>query len=102
MFSSDHVMIIFEAKIWEEHDRTSIYNIFIVTISGKNLTRITGDNGESDILPQFSPDGMKISYVTYVFEDCGKTHHIRITNRDGNEEEVLSIYPWESGPSWFS
>jgi len=102
IFSPDDVMIIFEAKIREEHDGTSIYNLFIVTTSGKNLTRITGDDGESDILPQFSPDGMKISYVTYVFEDGGNTHRIRITNRDGSEEEVLSIYTWESGPSWFS
>lgn len=92
MFSPDDATIIFEAKIREEQDGTPIYNLFTVTTSGENLMRITGDDGESDILPQFSSDGMKISYVTYVFEDDGNTHRIRIANRDGSEEEVLSIY----------
>ena len=99
MFSPDDSTIIFEAKILEP-DGTPIYNLFTVTSSGGDLMRITGDDGESDILPQYSPDGMKISYVTYVFEDGGNTHRIRVANSDGSAEEVLSTYPWEAAPSW--
>jgi len=44
-----------------------IYNIFTINIDGSGLTRITEDDGESDVLSQISPDGMKICYYTYVF-----------------------------------
>ena len=100
MFSPDDKTIIFEAKIRQDQNDNPIYNIFTTNTSGENLTRITQDDGESDILPQYSPDGQKISYYTYVFENGGNTHRIRVANADGTEEKVISAYPWESDPSW--
>jgi len=47
-----------------------------VNTDGDALTRITEDDGETDVLPQFSPDGSQISYYTNVFEDDGNTHRI--------------------------
>jgi len=44
-----------------------IYNIFTINIDGSGLTRITEDDGESDVFSQISSDGMKICYYTYVF-----------------------------------
>ena len=85
----------------ESETGNPIYNIFAVNASGGDLRRITNDNGEADILPQYSPDGNKISYYTYVWESGGSTHRIRIANADGSDEEILSTYPWEADPSWF-
>ena len=100
MFSPSDEYIIFEAKVREDQHDNRIYNIFTVEIDGSDLIRITEDDGESDVLPQISPDGMKICYYTYVFEVDGNTHRIRIANVDGSEEEIISIYPWESDASW--
>ena len=100
MFSPDGKTIIFEAKIREDGNGNPIYNIFALNTAGGDLTRITEDDGEADVLPQFSPDGSQISYYTYVFEDDGNTHRIRVANSDGSEERVISTYPWESDPTW--
>jgi len=100
MFSPNDEFIIFEAKVRENRYGNRIYNIFIVNLDGSELMRITEDDGESDILPHISLDGKMICYYTYVFEDDGNTHKIRIANVDGSEEEIISIYPWESDLSW--
>ena len=100
MFSPDGETIIFEAKIREDENGNPIYNIFTVNTTGGDLTRITTDDGESDVLPQFSRDGNRISYYTYVFEDDGNTHRIRVASSDGSKESVISSYPWESDPTW--
>ena len=100
MFSPDGSKIVFEAKV-RESDGNPIYNLFTVDTSGGDLTRITEDDGESDVLPQYSLDGTKIAYYTYVWEEGGgNTHRIRVANADGSEEEVISTYPWEADPSW--
>ncbi len=99
MFSPDDSKIIFSAKVRESKSGNPIYNIFILDIKG-NLLRITEDDGESDVLPQFSPDGNKICYFTYVWGDEGHTHRIRVADADGSNEKILSDYPWESDPTW--
>jgi Tol biopolymer transport system component len=101
MFSSDGNRIIFEAKVRESGtDGNPVYNIFTVDANGGDLKRITDDDGEADVLPQYSPDGCKIVYYTWVFQDGGRTHQIRIANPDGSSEQIISSYPWESSPSW--
>lgn len=101
MFSPDDEFIIFEAKVREDQHDNRIYNIFTVNVDGSELIRITEDDGESDVLPQISPDGKKIGYYTYVFENNDNTHRIRTSNIDGSSVEVISVYPWESDPIWF-
>ncbi len=100
MFSPNDEFIIFEVKVREDQHGNRLYNIFTVNLDGSELKRITEDDAESDILPHISPDGKRICYYTYVFGDDGNTHRIRIANVDGSEEEIISIYPWESDPSW--
>jgi len=101
MFSPDGSKILFEAKIRDtETDANAIYNLFTIDAAGEHLKRITQDDGEADVLPQYSPDGSRICYFTYVWEDGGNTHHIRVANADGSDETVLSKYPWEADPTW--
>ena len=100
MFSPDDETIIFEAKTREDDNGNPIYNIFTVDTAGGDLTRITEDDGECDVLPQFSPDGKQISYYTYVFAGDGNTHRVRVAEPDGSNEKVISTYPWEGDPTW--
>jgi len=101
MFSPDGSKIIFEAKMRDtEPQGNPIYNLFTVDSTGGDLKRITQDDRESDILPQYSPDGTQICYFTYVWENGGNTHRIRVANADGSDERVLSEYPWEADPTW--
>jgi Tol biopolymer transport system component len=102
MFSPDGTRIVFGAKVRESAEGNPIYNVFTVDPSGGDLTRITADDGESDVIPQYSPDGGWISYYTYVWEDGGNTHRIRVVISDGTDERTLSTYPWESDPSWYA
>jgi Tol biopolymer transport system component len=102
MFSPDDARIVFEAKVRESAEGNPIYNIFTVGPSGGDLTRITADDGESDVIPQYSPDGGWIAYYTYVWEGDGNTHRIRVVGSDGANERTLSTYPWESDPSWYT
>jgi Tol biopolymer transport system component len=99
MFSPDGKKIIFSARLREDSD-LPIHNIFMVNIDGTNLTRITQDDGESDVLPMFSFDGSRICYMTYVPEENGHTHKIRVANVNGSQEQIISSYPWEAAPSW--
>jgi len=99
MFSPDGSEIIFSGKVRELDAGEPINNIFILNSEGK-LRRITEDDGESDVLPQFSPDGKMLCYFTYVWEGGGRTHRIRVANADGSNEKILSDYPWEADPTW--
>lgn len=103
MFSPDDDRIIFEALVRKsEPYGNPIYNLFTVDTSGGGLTRITQDDGEADVLPQYSPDGSKICYYTYNWtEEGNNTHRIRVANADGSGEKVISDFPWEADPSWF-
>jgi len=93
--------IIFEGKISEGSGR-QMYNLFTVDSTGTNLTRITYNDGESDIWPSFSPDGTYIVYFTYEWDaDGGHTQKIRVSKSDGSGEREISTFPWESFPSWF-
>ncbi|KYK35920.1 MAG: hypothetical protein AYK19_01565 [Theionarchaea archaeon DG-70-1] len=100
MFSPDDTRIIFEAKIREDNHGNPIYNIFSINPDGTNLQRITSDDGESDIIPQYSPDGRKICYFTYKWKNGDHTARIRIADPDGGNETVISEFPWEEHPSW--
>jgi Tol biopolymer transport system component len=102
MFSPDGTRIVFGAKVRESAEGNPIYNVFTMDPQGGDLTRITADDGESDVIPQYSPDGGWIAYYTYVWEGGGNTHRIRVIRSDGTGEKTLSTYPWESGPSWYT
>jgi mannose-6-phosphate isomerase-like protein (cupin superfamily) len=41
------------------------HNFFTINIDGTDLTRLTHDDGESDILPIFSFDESRICYMIY-------------------------------------
>ena len=99
--SGDGEKIIFEGRISEGSEKRR-YNLFMVGLDGNNLVRITFDDGESDIWPSFSPDGMYILYFTYNWDmDGGHTQKIRILRSDGSDEREISSFQWESFPSWF-
>jgi len=101
MFSPDGERIIFEARLDDNGNHgLPVYNIFSIRADGSDLRRITQDDGESDILPQFSPDGRKIVYFTWRWENGQHTRRIRVANSDGSDEQVISDFPWEEHPSW--
>ena len=100
MFSPDGTRIIFEAKIRNDEHGNPIYNIFSIRTDGTDLRQITYDDGESDIMPKFSPDGEKICYFTYKWDNKGHTTEIRIANVDGTNETAISDFPWEEHPGW--
>jgi len=99
MTSPDGKTIIFEAKVYDDGSRR-LYNIFTIDRNGRNLKRITLNDGEADIWPHFSLDGSKIVYFTYIWSDGGHTQQIRISNPDGTDEINISSYPWDAFPSW--
>ena len=101
MYSPDDSMIVFGAKIRMSEEGNPIYNIYTLNPIDGELTAITSDDGESDVIPQYSPYGSMIAYYTYVFTDEGNTHRVRVTDLGTGEETVLSEYPWESEPSWY-
>lgn len=100
MFSPDSTRIIFEAKMRNDEHGNPIYNIFSISTDGTDLKQITYDDGESDIMPKFSPDGEKICYFTYKWENSDYTTEIRIANPDGTNETAISDFPWEGHPGW--
>ena len=101
MFSPDGKKIIFESIVGKDSYGNPIANIFTVDASGKNLKRLTVDDGEADVLPHFSPDGKKISYFTYTWESLSVgTFQIRTANADGSYEKTISSFPWETAPTW--
>jgi TolB protein len=100
MFSPDGKTIIFCAKVGVTRDGRPLHNLFTVDENGGDLRRITRDDGEADVVPQFSPDGSKICYFTYEWEGDGHTERIRIANPDGSDETTISDFPWEYHPSW--
>ena len=101
MFSPDGSRIIFEARLDEDGNHgIPVYNIFSIKPDGSDLKRITQNDGETDLLPQYSPDGKKICYYTYKWENGQHTKRIRIANPDGSNEKVISEFPWETNPSW--
>jgi hypothetical protein len=102
MYSPDDKMIVFGAKIRVSEEGNPIYNIYTLNPADGELTPITHDDGESDVIPQYSPDGTMIAYYTYVWTSDGNTHRIRVTDLNKGEETILSKYPWESGPSWYT
>ena len=101
MFNRDDTEIVFGAKIHESADGNPIFNVFTANPEGEDIRHVTNDDGESDVIPQFSPDDSMIAYYTYVWETDGNTHRIRVINSDGTQERILSKYPWESDPSWY-
>ena len=99
--SSNGEKIIFEGRIGNSSGRP-LYNLFTVDSNGSNLLRLTVNDGESDIWPNYSPDGNYIVYFTYEWdENGGHTQKIRVAMPDGGEENEISSFPWESFPSWF-
>ena len=102
MYSPDDSMIVFGAKVRVSEEGNPIYNIYTLNPADGELTPVTHDDGESDVIPQYSPDGSMIAYYTYVWTTDGNTHRIRVTDLDTDEETILSKYPWESGPSWYT
>ena len=100
--SNDGTKIVFEGRINNDTNKP-LYNLFTLNTPDGNLTRLTNDDGESDVWPSFSPDDQKIVYFTYKWDaNGGHTQRIRVINSDGNGEKEISSYPWESFPSWFN
>ena len=100
-FSPDGNKIIFGAMVREDQYGNPIYNLFTVNTFGENLTRITEDDGEGDILAQYSPDGSRICYMTWAWNGPGTgDFRIRVANTDGSDEKVISSFQWEQAPTW--
>ena len=100
-FSPDGSRIIFGAMVREDQYGNPIFSLFTVSTSGEELTRITEDDGESDILVQYSLDGSKICYMTWVWSGPGVGDFgVRVANADGSNEDMISDFPWEQAPAW--
>jgi len=101
MFSRDGSKIIFMGQLDESGNHgIPIVNIFTINIDGTDLKRITQNDGESDVLPHYSPDGNLLTYYTYFWKNGVHNHQIRTANADGSNEKTISSFPWEAAPSW--
>ena len=100
-FSPDGNRIIFGGMVREDEYGNPIYNLFAVDASGQNLARITEDDGESDILAQYSSDGKRICYMTWTWSGRGTASFgIRVADYDGSNEKAISSFEWEQAPAW--
>lgn len=100
-FSHDGSKIIFGAMVREDQYGNPIFCLFTVNTSGGELTRITEDDGEGDILAQYSPDGSKICYMTWAWNGPGVGDFgVRVANADGTNEQTISSFQWEQAPAW--
>ncbi len=100
-FSPDGSQIIFGGMVRQDQYGNPIYNLFAVDTSGQNLARITEDDGESDILAQYSPDGERICYMTWTWNGKGTGNFgVRVADCDGSGERAISSFAWEQAPAW--
>jgi len=102
MFSPDGNTIIFESLMGRDQWGHVIYNIFTVDVSGANVRRWTRDETVSEGMPQYSPDGTKLTFdrVTWSGQTLG-TRHIWVANVDGTGERRLSSFRYDGSASWF-
>ncbi|HEC82538.1 MAG TPA: hypothetical protein ENI53_01460 [Thermoplasmatales archaeon] len=102
MFSPDDGNIVFSAKLNENGNHgIPVYKIFTARVDGSNIRQITDNDDESDVLPQYSPDGSKIAYFTWKWNGEGFERKIRIINIDGTNERIISTFSLEEMPSWY-
>lgn len=73
--------------------------LYIADADDRNLRQLT-DNGRTNYLPAWSPDGQQIAFIS---EEGGEanTAEIHVINVDGTDERALtSNDAWEYGISW--
>ncbi|HEC76365.1 MAG TPA: hypothetical protein ENI33_03780 [Thermoplasmatales archaeon] len=102
MFSPDDSAIVFSAKLNENGNHgIPIYKIFTARVDGSNIRQITDNDDESDVVPQYSPDGGKIVYFTWKWNGVVFERKIRIINIEGTNERIISSFSPEEMPSWY-
>lgn len=94
-WSPDGKMITFESNREDGN-----YEIYIMTDTGKNITRLT-NNKFSDGTPIWSPDGSLIMYSGYMDGD-NIDNNIFLMRPDGSEKKQITEHPFRDGHSKFS
>ncbi|MCW3105513.1 MAG: Protein TolB [Segetibacter sp.] len=91
MLSHDGKKIVFQSN------RTGDWEIFSMTVDGKNLKQLTNSAGP-DLIPVWSPDDSKIVFASERDNDS----EIYIMNSDGSNQKRLTTTPGDdSHPHWF-
>lgn len=102
MFSPNDSRIVFSAKLDENGNHgIPVHKIFTAKVDGSSIRQITDNDDESDVLPQYSPDGNKIVYFTWKWNGVGFERKIRVINIDATNERILSTFSPEEMPSWY-
>jgi Tol biopolymer transport system component len=94
ILSADGKMASFD--LWGGLDGTSAeWDIWVAPVDGSsNPTQVTSDTN-TNILPQFSPDGTKVAFLSdRIIDDAGDTAFVVVTRKlDGTGEQVLALPP---------
>ena len=95
---TDSVKVTLKQKIVFASDRSNIKQIYIMNIDGSNQVRLTHDSNRYRY-PIFSPDGLKIIFNSYTYDDSDE---IYMMNIDGTELVNLSQSPGDDNLPSFS
>ena len=85
--SPDGTKIVFE-RLENDASKHGNYNIYTINPDGTNETRLT-NNGYSQGLANWSPDGKKLAYLVSAINEEGK-YDIYAMNADGSDNENIT------------
>lgn len=101
MFSPNDSGMVFEAMLNRDGNHgIPVYKIFTARVDSSNIRQITDNDDETDVYPQYSPDGGRILYFTWKWKGVFE-RRIRIIDTAGIDERVLSTFSPEIYPSWY-
>jgi TolB protein len=73
-------------------------DIYVASLDGKHTRRVSDSPG-INMKPAWSPDGKRIAYVSFAFQDAGVKQDAFIVQPDGtNKKQIQGVNPY--GVSW--
>ncbi|HJQ49259.1 MAG TPA: hypothetical protein VJ838_01960 [Gaiellaceae bacterium] len=97
-FSPDGNKIVFDS------DRTGTWQVWLMNANGANQTQLTSDPQPKDQVPDWSPDGSRISYIadTHGIADTVSPSwgDIWVMNADGSDQHPITTGATYYGTAW--
>jgi len=87
--SPDGKWVAFARKVWDPEADKSTANLWLVSIDGKTMRRLTSINHQEDLSPAWSPDGRTVAFVS----NRSGSKHIWIIKTDGGEARQFTKFP---------
>jgi Tol biopolymer transport system component len=90
-FSPDGRKIVFDS------DRSGVWQVYVMNADGTGQTQLTSDAAPKDQVPDWSPDGSKIAYLSDTHVDAAASWgDVWVMNADGSNQHALT-----HGASWY-